>query len=150
MKLNLEQSDQYKEIEVTIKYSTTDAYLERLISQIRLYGYAVQGKTEDATILVRAGDIFYFESIEGKTFIYGEKDVYRCDLRLYEIEQQFCNGLFVRISKSNILNVEKLKSFRAKLNGKLEAKLINGECLEIKRHYVADLKKCLREMEGIR
>lgn len=150
MKLNIEQSDQYKEVEITIKYSSTDAYLERLINQIRAYGYVIQGKTEKDTILVRADDIFYFESIEGKTFIYGEKEVYRCDLRLYQIEQQFCNGLFVRISKSNILNVEKLKSFRAKLNGRLEAKLINGECLEVKRHYVADLKKCLLEMGGLR
>lgn len=150
MKLNIEQSNQYEEIEITIKCSKVEPYLERLINQIRLYGYVIQGKTEDDTVLIRAEDIFYFESIEGKTFIYGEKYVYRCDLRLYEIERQFCNGLFVRISKSYILNIEKLKSFRTKLNGKLEAKLVNGECLEVKRHYVSDLKNCLREMGEMR
>lgn len=150
MKLHIEQSDTYKDVDITIRCSTVDAQLERLIEQIRLYGFALHGKREGTTMLIKPEDIFYFESIDGKTFIYKEKEVYNSDLRLYEIEERFCRGIFVRISKATILNIKKLKGFRTKLNGKLEAQLLNGERLEVNRHYVPELKQRLSEMEGLK
>lgn len=149
MKLNIKQSEEYREVEITICCRELDPSLERLIKQIQLYGFALQGKKDKITTLISLEDIFYFESIEGKTFIYKEKEVYECNLRLYEIEEKFCKGIFVRISKATILNVNKLQSFRTKFNGKLEAQLINGECLEVNRHYVPELKQRLLEMEEL-
>lgn len=148
MKLNIEQSDEYGDVEITIRCSAVDAGLERLIEQIRLYGFALHGRKDGATALIPPQEVFYFESIDGKTFIYKEKGVYECDLRLCEIEERFCRGSFVRISKATILNLQKLKSFRTQLNGKLEALLSNGERLEVNRHYVPELKARLTEMGG--
>lgn len=148
MKLNINQSDEYTDVEITICCNTVDQSLERLIGQIRLYGFALHGKKDGKTTLVLPEDIYYFESIDGKTFLYKEKDVYECDLKLYEVEERFCKGFFLRISKANILNIKKLQSFRTQFNGKLEAYLLNGERLEVNRHYVPELKKRLLEMEG--
>ena len=146
MKLTIEQSDAYSDIEITIRCSTIDEPLERLIEQIRLYGFAMPGKANGETTLLRPEDIFYFESIDGKTFAYMEKNVYECGLRLYEIEERLCRSTFIRVSKATILNVQKLKAFRTQLNGKLEARLLNGERLEVNRHYVPELKARLAEM----
>ena len=110
----------------------------------------MHGKKDGTTTLIPLEEVFYFESIDGKTFIYKEKDVFESDLRLYEVEERFCNGTFVRISKAAILNIKKLKSFRTQFNGKLEAYLLNGERLEVNRHYVPKLKECLLEMGGLK
>lgn len=149
MRLQIEQSEEYDDVSVIIKCSTVDAQLERLIEQIRLYGFALQGKANGVTTLIQPEEVLYFESIDGKTFIYQEKKVYESALRLYEIEDRLCRGYFVRVSKSTILNIQKLKSFRTQLNGKLEALLLNGERIEINRHYVTELKTRLAERRGV-
>ena len=146
MKLQIDQSDAYGEVEIIIRCSTMDAPLTRLVEQIRLYGFSLHGKKDGATVLIRPEDVFYFESIDGRTFLYLEKEVYACEARLYEIEERLCRGAFVRISKAAILNMHKLAGFRAQLNGKLEARLVNGERLEVNRHYVPALKARLSEM----
>lgn len=150
MKLMIEQSDERGEVEVVIRCGPViEPALERLIQQIRLYGYALPGKKDEHTVLIRPEEIFYFEAVDGKTFIYCEKDVYECGVKLYEAEQRLSSGSFVRISKSSLLNINKLRSFQHKLNGKLEAQLQNGERLEVSRHYVAQLKERLMEARGV-
>lgn len=110
LKLIIDQSLDHEDVEITIKCRLIDAELEKLIAQIRLYGFSITGKKDGATYPLRPEDIYYFESIDDKTFAYCEKDVYECSLRLYELEQQFARADFVRISKSCILNIMKLSS----------------------------------------
>lgn len=140
MKLIIDQSLDHEDLEITIKCKLVDAELEKLIAQIRLYGFSITGKKNGATYPLRLEDIYYFESIDDKSFAYCEKDVYECSLKLYELEEQFAKADFVRISKSCILNIMKLASVRALLNGRFEAHLHNGEKLIINRHYVQDFK----------
>ncbi|MGG6310693.1 LytTR family DNA-binding domain-containing protein [Paenibacillus macerans] len=140
MKLIIDQSLDHEDVEITIKCRLIDADLEKLIAQIRLYGFAITGKKDGAVHPLRLEDIYYFESIDDKTFAYCQKDVYECSLKLYELEQQFAQADFVRISKSCILNIMKLSSVRALINGRFEAKLDNGEKLIINRHYVQSFK----------
>lgn len=110
MKLIIDQSLDHEDVEITIKCRLIDADLEKLIAQTRLYGFSITGKKDGATYPLRPEDIYYFESIDDKTFAYCEEDVYECSLRLYELEQQFARANFVRISKSCILNIMKLSS----------------------------------------
>ncbi|MGG3453092.1 putative HTH-type transcriptional regulator [compost metagenome] len=141
MKLIIEQSLDHEDVEITIKCQLIDADLEKLIAQIRLYGFSIMGKKDGAVHPLRPEDIFYFESIDDKTFAYCEKDVYDCSLKLYELEQQLAKADFVRISKSCIMNIAKLSSVRALINGRFEARLQNGEKLVINRHYVQGFKE---------
>ncbi|MEK3883380.1 LytTR family DNA-binding domain-containing protein [Paenibacillus sp. PL2-23] len=141
MKLIIDQSLEHENVEITIKCGMIDEQLERLIAQIRLYSFSITGKKEGSSYLIRLEDVYYFESTDNKTFIYVEKDVYECGYKLYELENHFANSHFLRISKSCILNVAKLESVRALLNGKFEAQLFNKEKLVINRHYVQALKE---------
>jgi Response regulator of the LytR/AlgR family len=143
LKLIIDQSLDHKEVEITVRCGLIDPALEKLIAQIRLYSFSVTGKKDGSSYAIRLEDIFYFESIEEKTFLYCNKEVYECGLKIYELEQQLSETDFVRISKSCILNVMKLESVRALLNGKLEAKLANGEKVIISRHYVQSVKEKL-------
>lgn len=141
MKLIIDQSLEHQEVEITIKCGLIDENLERLIAQIRLFSFSIAGKKDGMSHLIRLEDVFYFESTDNKTFLYGEQDVYECSYKLYELEGHLASSHFVRISKSCILNVAKLASVRALLNGKFEATLANKEKLIINRHYVQALKE---------
>ncbi len=90
------------------------------------------------------GDIFYVESVDKKVFIYCEKEIYRSGHRLYELEEMVSGAGFVRVSKSVLLNVEKLTGVKTLMNSKLEAKLCNGESVCVTRKYLKDIKSELQ------
>lgn len=143
MKLLIDQSPENQEVEITIKCGIIDEALEELIGQIRLYSFSIAAKKDGRTYTVSLNDIYYFESIDNRTFLYTEREVYECGARLCELEQQLTKTDFVRVGKACILNIKRLKSVRALLNGKMEAELDNGEKVIINRHYVEALKQKL-------
>lgn len=143
MKLIIEQSLENKDIEITIKCALIDKRLEKLIENIRLYSFSITGKKDNILYSIKLEEIFYFESIDDKTFIYCKNEIYECELKLYEIEEYLINTSFTRISKSSILNLDKLIGVKALLNGKLEATLQNKEKIVINRHYVKSVKEKL-------
>ena len=143
LKLIIDQSSEYQEVEITVRCGLIDGRLENLINQIRLYSFSIPGIKDGSNYFISLEDIFYFESIDEKTFLYCRKEVYECGMRLCELETQLAQTNFVRISKSCVLNLMKLECVRALLNGKLEAQLVNGEKLIINRHYVQSVKNKL-------
>jgi len=86
-------------------------------------------------------DIYYIETVDSKTFLYCEKDVYESKQKLYELEETLISGDFLRISKSVIVNLSKIKSLSPALSGRLEAVLQNSEVVIVSRQYVGELKK---------
>ena len=79
-----------------------------------------------------------------------EKQVYEIRRKLYELEENFENSDFLRISKSTIVNVSKIVKLEPYFNSRLEAVLENGERTIISRQYVPDLKRKLRVEEDRR
>ena len=90
---------------------------------------------------VPAKEIYYIESVDNKTFIYLKKSVFDTKLKLYEIEEQTRGTKLFRCAKSMIVNIAKIRSVSSSVNGRLEAKLQNGEVVVISRQYVAAFKK---------
>lgn len=86
-------------------------------------------------------DIYYAESVDLKTFVYTEKNLYRSKLKLYELEELLSSGDFLRISKQNIVNVKKIRSVATAGGGRFQATLLNKEKLIISRQYVPLLKE---------
>ncbi len=93
--------------------------------------------------LVELTEIYYFESVDDKVFAYAENDVAEVKWKLYELEERLAGGDFIRIAKSMILNLSKVKRFAPYMGGRFEALLENGEKVLISRQYVPELKKVL-------
>lgn len=93
--------------------------------------------------LVELTEIYYFESVDDKVFAYAENDVAEVKWKLYELEERLAGGDFIRIAKSIILNLSKVKRFAPYMGGRFEALLENGEKVLISRQYVPELKKVL-------
>lgn len=93
--------------------------------------------------IINPKDVFYFESVDNKVFIYCQAKVFESRLKLYEIEKVYENWDFFRASKSTILNITKIDSVRPVFYGRFEALLQNGEKVFISRQYVPVLRKKL-------
>ena len=143
MKLSMEESAVYAEPEVLVRYSEMDEPLRRVVAAIRLAGGTLIGRQEARSHVLNAEDVFYFETVDGRVFLYAEKEVYETPLRLYEIEARFEETDFFRASKSVVVNLSKIASVQAVFNGRFEAMMKNGEKLIISRQYVPVLKKKL-------
>ena len=78
--------------------------------------------TQNGTIArIRPDDVYYFESVDNKTFLYTEKEVYEIRQKLYEIEDSYAGLDFFRSSKSIIVNLSKIRYLSPVLGSRLEA-----------------------------
>ncbi|MDE7324650.1 MAG: LytTR family transcriptional regulator DNA-binding domain-containing protein [Lachnospiraceae bacterium] len=141
MKLFIEQNDLYTETEIHIKCGIIDTELQRIIDEIQTLTCSFPVSKDGAVCKLSLENIFYFESVDEKTFVYTQEDVYECGYKLYEIEEKFGRHSFARISKSVIVNIRKIQQIKPQLNGRFEALLDNGEHVIINRHYVGSLKE---------
>ena len=141
MKFIVEQSLGQDEVEITVRCGLIDERLQRLIEQIRLYGFSLMGKREGASYVLHLEGIDYFESVEERTYAYTQDGVYECAPRLYELERQLGGTDFVRVSKACLLNTGRVDSVWPCLDGKLEALLENGERVLVNRHYFKGFKE---------
>ncbi len=93
---------------------------------------------------VPVSELCYIESVDGKTFLYTKEQVYETSYRVYELESMLRAKHFLRVSKSMLLNLMKIRSIQPALNGRFRAVLHSGEEVIISRSYVKDLKSALK------
>lgn len=141
MIFKLVKDESCQEVEVTLKCAVIDEHIRQLAENIKNLDFTINCKDENEYINLNLNDIYYFESVDDKTFVYLKDKIYECSYKLYEIERYCAVTGLVRISRSTIVNIYKIRSVKASLNGRFSAKLINDEILIINRHYVSDFKK---------
>lgn len=93
--------------------------------------------------MIEPKQVYYFEAVDNRVFAYCEKWVFEIKKKLYELERQFENTDFIRVSKSVIVNLTKIQRLTPAFNSRFEALLKNGEKIIISRQYVPDMKKKL-------
>lgn len=147
MILKTEQDITCKDVEVLVRYAKTSRRVERLITLIRSMDTKIKCNDGNHERLIHVSDIFYIESVDKRTFVYLENDVYRTDYRLYQAAADFTQLGFVQISKSCILNINALESIKPLFNSRMEATLKNGEKLYVTRKYLNGIKLALQEGE---
>lgn len=143
MKIIINESEENEEIEITINCKRIDENLLKVISSIRAFDEKITGNKDGKIFIIDIEKIYYFESVDKKTFIYMDKEVYETNLRLYELEEKFSNSDFFRASKSTIINLAKIKEIIPVFGGRVEVILENDERQIISRQYVPILKKKL-------
>ncbi|MBO5241164.1 MAG: LytTR family transcriptional regulator DNA-binding domain-containing protein [Lachnospiraceae bacterium] len=89
-------------------------------------------------------DICYVEAVDNRVFLYTGQQVYETRQKLYELEEVLREKYFLRISKSMLLNLMKIKAIKPALNGRFMAILQSGEEIIISRKYVPALKEMLK------
>lgn len=144
MKLTIHQDLSISETEITIYCASIDSRLQQLIEKIRQYGFSLTGYQENREFQLPLDTIYFIDSVDGRTFLYQEIEVYECCETLKSLETKLSKTQFVRISKNCIINTNFLKYVRPLFNHRLEAILKNGEKLIITRSYTEALRTKLK------
>lgn len=100
----------------------------------------IEGKQYEIPIM----DIYYIETVDSKVFLYSSQKVYETKQKIYELENALREKFFLRVSKSLLLNLMKVKAIKPAVNGRFVAILQSGEEIMISRKYVPELKKALK------
>lgn len=146
MRLIIKEEPNCTEVEICITCKTVDGKVRRLVESVRAYTLSVPATKEKERFSIDVADIFYFESVDSRTFLYTEKEVFECNKRLYEIEEELRGTPFIRASKSLIVNVSYVNSVKPQFSGRLEAQLCNGERVIVSKHYIKGFRdKFLQE-----
>ncbi len=143
MKLLIEYIDRALEEELVIRCHEVNDEVLRLMQKLKNQTEILVGYDGDNIHRIPIKEVYYFDSVDGKTFIYCKEKVFESKLKLYEFEELSRGTAFFRSSKSTILNASKISYVSPSLSGRFEAKLLNGEIAVISRQFVPQLKKIL-------
>lgn len=136
----MKQGSNVGSIEVEIRYNELNDEVRKLEHSIRAFDSYLIGDSDERQFKIRIGDIYYFESVDKKTFIYTKNEVFRTKSSLYEIYSKVNQRDFIRVSRSCIVNIDVLDYVKNIANSRLEATLINGEKIMISRTYLKDIR----------
>ena len=148
MRLIMRERQDLSNPEVTIEYRDLTENVKRVSDFVRSVDQSINCRKNDEEFSIPVNDIFYVESVDKKAFVYCESEVYQSGLRLIELEEVLSHAGFVRVSKSAILNVEKLRGVKNLANSKLEALLVNDERICVSRKYLKDIREVLLRRNG--
>lgn len=143
MQVNIEIGEEQAELVITIKCKEKTAYIDRLVAAIYMVDRQIMVSRDGELLPLELERVLYMESVDGRCFVYTQEEVYETGHRLYELEQQLGQYLFVRINKSGIVNLKKIQSIRTYVNRRLLLTMENGEQLIASRQYAENIKGLL-------
>ena len=143
LKLTIKQISKELQEEIILCCHDAAASWVKAVQSISDGQLTISGTVNEKVYRIRLSDVYYFEVVDGASFVYCQKDVFSCKQRLYEFEA-LCGGtMLFRCSKSMVLNADKISYVHPSFSGRFEAVLDNGEKVIVSRQYVSALKRLL-------
>jgi len=133
----------FPETEVVINCPQDSEEVQRMVALLQGLDRKLSGLKDGALHVIDPADVFYFDTVDKRYFIYTEREVFETHLKLYEIEQMLPDALFFRSSKSQIINIAKVASLWPDIAGRLEVVMENDERVIVSRQYARALKERL-------
>lgn len=144
MKIKYIIGDKYTEPEVHLcvkekSREATDAYeaIEKLF-ELRITGY--RGQESE---LLSPAQMIRIYSENKKVFVRTAEDCYEVKDRLYVLEEQLSGQKFVRISNSELVNVQQIEKLDMSYAGTIQVRMKNGDVTYVSRRFVRKIKEVL-------
>lgn len=147
MRIRIEIEENLTEDEVVIRCSSLN---ESIIAIQKNIAEAVRGRQQ---IMVMKGDkeywlllteILFLETTENQVAVHSANQVFYTRLKLYELEE-LLPSVFMRVSKSAIVNTQKVRSIKKNITGASEVEFEN--CHKIAYVSRSYLKPFISRME---
>ena len=145
MKIMIEPQNKVEELLVKILCREENEEVKRLYHHIANYAEPLWASQDGIQHKLYETDLYYADTIEGKTFLYTKDEVYEIPESLSGIEQRLKGNQFVRISKNCLINIDYLSKVEPYSNHRLLAHMKNGEKLIVGRTYIPELKNIVKK-----
>lgn len=143
MKIVIEECPANEEDTIIVRCKELDEKTMMLLQQLKTGKKQLSAMKDGQIVMLEPKEVYYFEAVDSRVYIYTQQEVYECRQKLYELEEQYNSSDFLRISKSVIVNMSKIRKLNPGFSGRFEAQLKNGEKVIISRQYVPALKEKL-------
>lgn len=147
MKVKLEIDKRCEETEVTVRTRTMDDEVTQVMSYLtdrsRHRKTSIPGIRDERIVLLEPEEIYSIYSQGGKTFADTEEQTYEIKIKLYQAEEKLAKYDFIRIGKSEIINLKKVEYFEAGITGTIVIVFKNGKKTYVSRRFVKSLKERL-------
>lgn len=136
------------EEKIDIYYKQMTPMLQKVISIVKNEKPILSGTFEDEKILLEPEDIYYFDTVDRKTFAYTKDKICQISKSLSALEEELAPFGFVRINKANLVNIFMIKKIKPEANMRILAILKNEESLIINRGYKRSFEDYLKTMRN--
>jgi len=143
LKINISIDPGVSETEILIMAPAIGDELEKVIASLRALDFKLTGTSRGQTHILDASEVLYIDTVDKKTFLYTENEVYETALKLYELEQQLSTNDFFRAGKSSVINFNKIRSLKADMDGRIIVVMENKEKLVVSKQYASFIKNKL-------
>ena len=144
MRVDLKLDGEYTEpLAVIYTAEITDEVTEAVKRLKETGSDIITGFTDERAEILSPDDIYRVYSENQKVLAVTEKGTFRLRMRLYQAEEKLSGRKFVRISNSEIINLNKTANFDLSFVGTIQVKLKNGDTTFVSRRYVSEIKKIL-------
>lgn len=155
MKLNLYEDKNNKDEHVDVYYSQMRPAIKQIIDTVSADRPSLCGRPADEDqddgieVILDPKDIYYMDFVDRKLFAYTKDGVFRLSSTLSNCEEMLWNYGFVRVSKSNLINIYKIKQLKPDVNMKVYASFDNGDRICINRSYKKSFNEYLLKMRSV-
>jgi len=143
MKITINEDLSIKEIEVVIHCQKEDEMVGKIVSAVQTVDSKLCCHIGERVHYINISHILYIESVDRKTFLYTEGEVFEIDKRLYELEEKLGFFDFFRVSKAIIVNLNRVQSLRPEIGARLVLTMENTEKIVVSRQYAKIIKNVL-------
>ena len=112
MKVKVEVLESIEEPTITIKCAEYNEEIKSIVDYLESIKLTLIGKKDGERFVLNLQDVYYFESVENRTFAYVKKDVYEISYRIYELVEMYKNSSFIQVAKSTIVNINYIKKIQ--------------------------------------
>ncbi len=152
MKILTETDSRYEEIELHVCSNALTDEVRAIVGELHeIYDYNIPGTDEAGNKrMIRRAEILSAYSEGQRVIVLATGGRYVVRKKLYELETELGDTNFIRISKSEIVNIHKIKSLDLSITGTIRLVMKTGYETYVSRRNVAKIKEKLtkEKLEG--
>ncbi|MFJ7734885.1 LytTR family DNA-binding domain-containing protein [Lysinibacillus sp. NPDC097287] len=143
MKIHLTINSELQETEIHIHAKEYNDQIEKLMKQLQAtQSSIIDGYLQQEIHMLKINDIYSIYAEGSKVFLQTEEQEFESKRKLYELEDQLAKD-FARVSKSTLVNINKIASIQMGKIGSTELVLDNDVSIHVSRKYLKELKRQL-------
>lgn len=148
MKLQLFQSKEQTEDRIDIYYTQMTPVIRKVIDVVHTNYPVLKSREEEEVRYLNIDHILYLDCVDKKVFAYTKEGVYLLEETLSYYENLLWDYGYVRISKSSMVNVYRIKAMKSEINMRICAVFENEERIYVNRSYKKSFMEYLQNRRG--
>ncbi|MBP3543161.1 MAG: LytTR family transcriptional regulator DNA-binding domain-containing protein [Lachnospiraceae bacterium] len=148
LRLNLYHDKKNTDEHIDIYYAEMKPVIQKVIDITRGEKPELIGSIDGERTYLPLDSIYYMDVADKRVFAYTKDNVYQLPHSLAQLEDMLQDYGYVRISKSNIINIFKIRKIKSDVNMRVGVIFDNDEKLYINRSYKNHFNEYLKKIRG--